>query len=270
MNENGAMCHDWEKAFMLQSRDAAIGKLFKGIIHNMNGEIQALSMQSELIAMVFSQVDDNLAKIINSGGSEETKAAIVSLRDILNRRSSLLPQMHQAVLSLKETVRRASAYGEVMAHSAKDDFSMNAVVRSEEKFLCADSFFKHKVVREIVLGEGMPPLHAHRVELEQVLFFLLANSLEALKKKSVPPWSLRIETRLEGAMTEVVVQDNGIGIAPEDQAHIFEPFFSTWGSCFGLGLYLAQKTVEELGGSIGFESVPGCTRFWLSLPTQRI
>ena len=45
----------WENAFFKQSYDAAVGRLFRGLIHNLNGALQAVSMQSELMAMMLSQ-----------------------------------------------------------------------------------------------------------------------------------------------------------------------------------------------------------------------
>ena len=57
-----------------------------------------------------------------------------------------------------------------------------------------------------------------------------------------------------------LVQDEGIGISPDDTPHIFERFYSgrpDASESSGLGLYIARITVEELGGSIHAESVKG-------------
>lgn len=269
MNKQGSACIAWEKAFVAQSRDAAIGKLFKGIIHNMNGDIQALSMQSELFVMIFEQVDATLARIINSCEQGETRKELETLADLLRRRSNLLPQMQVAVGSVRETIRRATAFGESIGGSDKDDSNLNEVIRSEVKLLCADSFYKHKVKRELVLADVLPPASRGNFVLRYVVFVLLSNALDALKKKPEPPWTLLVETRRLGDQLEIVVQDNGIGIASEDQGHIFEPFFSTWAGA-GVGLYLARQIVLNEGGSISFTSISGCTRFVISLPVEGI
>jgi signal transduction histidine kinase len=66
----------------------------------------------------------------------------------------------------------------------------------------------------------------------------------------------------------VEIADNGPGIPPEVQAHIFEPFFTTKGigKGTGLGLETVHRILQEHGGEIAVESVPGNTRFQIRLP----
>lgn len=270
MDDQESECRKWEKAYLAQSHDAAVGKIFKGIIHNMNGEIQALSMQSELFFMAFEQLSAMLLRAIESTAQEELRNELEKMGDLLRRRSSLLPQMQQAVRSLKETVRRATIFGESIEDSNKQHSSLSALIRSEEKFLCGDSFFKHKVERQLILADTLSVFSEHHSELRYIVFVLLANALEALKKKSEPPWSLQVETKMAGGQKEIIVKDNGNGIASDDQGHIFEPFFSGWPEGAGLGLYLAKKAVMSTGGTMSFESLPGCTRFLVSWPADRI
>jgi len=56
----------------------------------------------------------------------------------------------------------------------------------------------------------------------------------------------------------IVVTDQGIGIAPELQARIFEPFFSTdHGTGHGLGLAFCQQVVQAAKGTLRVKSEPG-------------
>ena len=63
------------------------------------------------------------------------------------------------------------------------------------------------------------------------------------------------------------MSDNGAGIAPENQARIFQPYFTTKKTGTGLGLFVSRKLVSEHGGSMDFESHPGeGTVFRIRLP----
>ena len=103
--------------------------------------------------------------------------------------------------------------------------------------------------------------------LVRVLQNLLANAIQHTPADG----TVRIEARrLPGAL-EVSVADTGRGIAPEALPRVFEPFFrgdpARSGPGSGLGLALAKRIVEALGGSIRAESDPGRgARFALEVP----
>jgi signal transduction histidine kinase len=85
---------------------------------------------------------------------------------------------------------------------------------------------------------------------------------------------VRIEARRLPGLLEVSVADTGRGIDPEALPRVFEPFFrgdpARSGPGSGLGLALAKRIVEALGGSIRAESVPGRgARFALEVPDGR-
>jgi two-component system CheB/CheR fusion protein len=103
----------------------------------------------------------------------------------------------------------------------------------------------------------------------QVLAHLLSN---AAKFGGGRPVAVRIDAL--GARARVVVRDEGIGIAPQDQARIFERFERAasdrhFGG-LGLGLWLAREIVEAHGGRIDVESRPGAgAAFTILLPLAR-
>ncbi len=103
--------------------------------------------------------------------------------------------------------------------------------------------------------------------IEQVLTNLLTNALRYGSGKPV-----EMTVSLEGDTARVAVRDQGIGIAPEDHARIFEQFERTDDSRrhaagLGLGLYITRKIVSLHAGHIGLESAPGeGSRFVVDLP----
>jgi signal transduction histidine kinase len=94
-------------------------------------------------------------------------------------------------------------------------------------------------------------------EFNQVLTNLVQNAIEAAPDDG----SGRVEMkgRLDGAQLVFTVKDNGHGIKPEDRARLFTPFFTTKGPGrgMGMGLTIAWRVVQSLGGSLDIDSTPG-------------
>lgn len=121
-------------------------------------------------------------------------------------------------------------------------------------------------------------LMASRVHLRDVLENLVTNAI----KFSADGSTVRLLAHQQNGNVCFEVIDNGVGIKPEDQPHVFEPLFSTWdtmrhstgdyGYCkrgMGLGLAIVKKFVEMHGGTIEFESEAGeGTTFRIVLPAQ--
>jgi two-component system, NtrC family, sensor histidine kinase HydH len=105
-------------------------------------------------------------------------------------------------------------------------------------------------------------------QLQQALMNLLLNALEAMGTNGV----LTVGTEMmKGERSErqlrINIQDNGVGIAPENLERLFEPFFTTKINGTGLGLAISQRIALEHHGSIRVQSDPGKgSRFSLSLP----
>ncbi len=101
----------------------------------------------------------------------------------------------------------------------------------------------------------------------------LRNLLQNAAKYSAPPARITLEVNGDERTVRVAVGDAGPGIAREDRARIFESFTRgeradrarTRGA--GLGLYLAKRSVEAMGGRIALSSEPGCgSTFTIVLP----
>jgi two-component system, NtrC family, sensor histidine kinase KinB len=117
--------------------------------------------------------------------------------------------------------------------------------------------------------EDVPPINLNRELIEWALENLLVNALSALDK-SQGVIEVKIERRKETETVEIVVQDNGRGMAPAEQRRAFEPGYSTKHRGWGLGLALARRVVQEYHGGRLFirHSAPGQgTTMVMSFPT---
>jgi PAS domain S-box-containing protein len=114
----------------------------------------------------------------------------------------------------------------------------------------------------------LPKVKAHGATLGQCFANLLGNALKFSRPEAPPCVVLRGDTR--GTNVRLWIQDNGIGIAPEQHERVFRVFERLNGAKYpgtGIGLSIVRKGVEGMGGKVGLESEVGQgTRVWLELP----
>ncbi len=120
---------------------------------------------------------------------------------------------------------------------------------------------------QVDIPADLPPVCADYDRLERIFLNLITNAL----KYSPQDTPVIVRARRQGEEIEVSVQDFGVGISPEDQAHIFQRYYraktNRKAEGIGLGLYIAKQLVEAHGGQIRVESEPGIgSTFYFTLP----
>ncbi|CAN5739181.1 hypothetical protein BH09MYX1_BH09MYX1_28390 [soil metagenome] len=110
-----------------------------------------------------------------------------------------------------------------------------------------------------VWGRGNP------LTIEQILTELIVNALQS--GGSETQIEITATSRRDGPMdqVDVVIEDDGPGVAPELQDRVFEPFFTTKQTGTGLGLTTAREAANDLGGDLRLERGARGARFVLSL-----
>ncbi len=128
----------------------------------------------------------------------------------------------------------------------------------------------------MTVANNLPRVAADPRRVRQILLKLADNAVKFTERGGV---EIRVDpytTADDRLMLRFSVTDTGLGFAPEMAATMFVPF-STGDSSYsrksdgvGLGLAVAKRTVEGIGGEIGFESAPGeGAMFWFTVPAVR-
>ncbi|MDJ0806513.1 MAG: HDOD domain-containing protein [Gammaproteobacteria bacterium] len=146
---------------------------------------------------------------------------------------------------------------------------VNALISDLFKLFGASLFPTHDIQVSLNLDPNIPPLDTNRGHLKQILTNLVKNSVEAMQDGGTLRVTTRDKVHLDRTTYfEIVVQDNGPGIADSIMQHLFMPVTSTKDSTHsGLGLAIVKNLVDELSGSISCTSSPDSgTRFQLFLP----
>jgi CheY-like chemotaxis protein/nitrogen-specific signal transduction histidine kinase len=121
------------------------------------------------------------------------------------------------------------------------------------------------------LPEGVTSILADRTRFVQVLFNYGVNAV----KYNRPGGAVRFEVSAPAAAkVRVTVADTGIGIPPDKQDRVFQPFQRAGQEAgpiegTGIGLAISKRLAELMDGTVGFRSVPDeGSEFWLDLPVN--
>ncbi|WP_198263153.1 sensor histidine kinase [sulfur-oxidizing endosymbiont of Gigantopelta aegis] len=103
-------------------------------------------------------------------------------------------------------------------------------------------------------------LYFDQLQMRQVIFSLLNNAIDAVMEQPAQIPKIMIQTQLQktnnGAHFEIIIADNGAGLAKEVQDKLFEPFISTKLDGIGIGLSMCHHIIGLHKGSIHISSEP--------------
>jgi C4-dicarboxylate-specific signal transduction histidine kinase len=119
--------------------------------------------------------------------------------------------------------------------------------------------------------DGLPMIHADRIQIEQVMLNLIRNATDAISGAQQRNGMIRISAAILSGppRMEIAVCDNGPGIPTHLANRMFEPMTTSKNEGLGLGLSISQTIVESHGGQIWLQTgESGATEFRFSLPLE--
>lgn len=236
----------WEEALLAWSHDAALGRLFRGTTHNLNGVLQVASFHGEMEGMMLARATE-LFEQGRGADPTELPALLAELEALLATQRDSLAEFAEKVNEGRAIMRRV-VLSPALTPAPRESWTLNDVLRAEIEFLCADSFFNHKVAKQLKLAEDQSSLQGNLALVHEIVHQLLENALEAVRGREDA--AITATTFAGEAGVELVLRDNGPGVAPDERERIFVPFFTTRPEHLGLGLFLARKMAGDLGGEI--------------------
>ncbi len=226
------------RALIAAERLAAVGRLATGIAHEIGNQLSLLGY-AELLADRYAH-------------DPEARALTDPLLAARRRLSSM-------VSSIREFVRGQGNPGTYTREP-------QPVAPLVDETLSILRFEPAMKLRRIERRPWDPEARAlvNGEKMLQVILNLVRNAIQATREGGL----IRIGIERRGEDVVLDVEDDGVGISPEVQARIWEPFFSTKGDAgTGLGLGICKRIVEEHGGRITVQSVPDRgTTFAVVLP----
>jgi two-component system sensor kinase FixL len=122
---------------------------------------------------------------------------------------------------------------------------------------------------QVNLDPAADAVFVDRIQVQQVLFNLIRNAIEAMVDS--PARSLAISSEGSPEMVTVIIEDTGAGISETLAPQLFQPFITSKQAGMGIGLSICRTIIEAHGGRIWFEPRPdGGTIFGFTLPKAEV
>ena len=228
-----------QRQVIRQERLAAVGLLVSGVAHEINNPLQAILGFAELL-----QMQHTLPESVTSDLKLIQKESARACGIIRNLALFARQQPGQAA-----PVRLA------------DIISSVAELRLRR--------LESEDIELVVRDRSTHHVTAVFTELQQVVLNFVVNAEQAIVLSGRLPGRITIRAEDAGDRVLIEVEDTGPGVPPDDEAKLFQPFFTTKpvGQGTGLGLSVSYGIIDSMGGKMGYRRAPaGGAIFYFELP----
>ncbi len=230
-----------EKKYYESQKLAAIGQLSAGIAHEVRNPLSSIKMSLQI-----------LEKRMNPLGNDLKRFRIAE----------------REVEHLENLVNDVLLYARPMA--PKKEFADLQRILERSLSLCEKYIQDKQIQVRTYYDDDFPLLAIDAAMVEQALINLYRNAIDAMDAGGTLSISARLLSR-ERRSALIEIKDDGSGIAEEDKAHLFNPFFTSKQYGTGLGLTQVKKIVELHEGTIEVTSEAGKgTQVAITLPVSEM
>ena len=221
--------NEMESVLVHLSRVSALGQNVSILAHEVNQPLTA----------IFNYASASI-DLIRRSNIEQATSLLDRLIEQARRATSIIRNLREFIAG-HETEKRV-----VELYTVIEDGVRLALAASSER----------DVSVEIRVEPDASLAFLDRVQIEQVIFNLVRNAVEAMAIGTRRV--LTIRTRLTSdRMVEVSIADTGPGLSPDIRTKLFEPFLTTKVSGLGIGLSVCRVIIEAHGGQLGADDNPG-------------
>lgn len=231
-----------QQALSRSSRLVALGTMLSGVAHELNNPLSNISSSCQILQEEIDEVTPE--------------------------------KMHRVLGQIDGQVLRAKRIVSALLDFARDRAFMRqreaVAPLVDEALLLMRNQLPDRVRVRLDIQPDLS-IDVDHQRFSQVLVNLIKNAVESIPGDGQLSIVAFRETLPEGPGTVVAVEDDGLGIPPENQHRIFDPFFTTKavGQGTGLGLFVVHEIIEKHGGTLSVDSTPGAgALFRVHIPDQ--
>ncbi|MGX5668607.1 sensor histidine kinase [Rhizobium daejeonense] len=237
-----------QRKLIEQEKMASLGRLVAGVAHELNNPISFVYANIYTLDRYRKNLVSYLNAVHQGAGDDEIADLRRGLKidSILSDIEPLLEGTLEGADRVSEIVKnlRRLSFSETGERHAVD---LDRVLRNSAHLAVRA---KNAMAEVSIDSDASLFVDAHEGQIHQVLVNLIANALDAVADRQ--NGRVDISTRQRGDSVEIVVSDNGPGIAETEMNKVFEPFFTTKdvGEGTGLGLWITFTIVQDYNGEI--------------------
>jgi signal transduction histidine kinase len=243
----------------------ALGRLTAGIAHEVKNPLNAMMIHLELLRTKI--------RATQAAPQPEAVAAAGGMLGLGPGRAAALPASVQGALEhvsiIESEIRRLDEVVQgFLKFTRPEDLRLQPVkvnaLMDEILPIIETEASKHSVKVSVDVPGGVPAVNGDAAMLRQAFLNLAINACQAMPSGG----SLRLKSGpASRSRVEVVVQDTGVGIAPEHLSKIFNLYFTTKERGTGIGLSMVYRIIQMHDGEVEVQSTPGRgTTFRVLLP----
>lgn len=232
------------------SRLGAMGEFSAGIAHELNQPLTAIANNAYVLRDLLKPAGDGSVSSIASAAADlATQIEKQSLRA-----GDILRGLHAMVQG--KPAQRSPA-------------SLQTLLESVTRVL-STTFHQAEIEFSARLHAELPDVFVNHIQIQQVLFNLLQNSVDAMRDQPGLRHLLVSAEPADGQIVRVRVRDTGPGVSEHIRAQLFTPFRTTKTDGMGFGLAITRRIIEAHGGAIEVnpQATPG-VEVTFTLPTTQ-
>ena len=275
--------------FALQdaAREAGKSEVATGVLHNVGNVLNSVNVSAHLIretmshnslellekaADVIHENKDNLANYLTK--DDKGKHFPKLLKRLVEKIQQEKTSQEDDVNSISKNIEHIKSIVSMQQTMAKKQNGFVELIDPKEVFLDAIKLNELNIQNSGIEikkhFQEIPKIESRRHEILQILTNLIKNAHQAVAQVQCGRKTIKLYVEAKDNFAIFRVEDNGIGITPENQHKIFQHGFTTKASGHGFGLHSCANFAQDMGGSLTFESEGnGCgATFILSIPTK--
>lgn len=215
-----------QRELLHASRLSAIGQMVAGLSHEVAQPLNAISN--------FAVASTQLLNSDTAGPSDKLKEYVQTINDQSRRCAAILQR-------LRDFSRRVP--------TLKVLCDLNPLLRESVELIASETRRREARI-QLELADELPQIAADRVQIQQVVFNLLNNALDAVRDQNLERRRMTVRSYAETNAVVLEVEDHGPGIVQEITQQLFEPFITTKQDGMGIGLSISKTIVSDHGGTI--------------------